>query len=223
MQAGLVDADTFLAGYGAAQAIPGPLFTFAAYLGTAMSTAPTRWLDGLWCLLGIFLPAWLLVGGALPFWHRLRTRRWAQAALAGANAAVVGVLLAALYHPVFTESVHGPRDVGVAVEERRDLRRPAVRQQQPRRGGQHGVHAGGPDLVQQVQGAVARRRGLGEGLDRVERVGDPDADPRLADRRLHHDDADWFRYSRTKPSMSPSSTRWTSPTSCSVRWSFTIV
>ena len=112
---GWLTDDQFLAGYGAAQAIPGPLFTFAAYLGTAMSTAPTRWLDGLWSLLGIFLPAWLLVGGALPFWHRLRTRRWAQAALAGANAAVVGVLLAALYHPVFTESVHAPRDVGVAL------------------------------------------------------------------------------------------------------------
>jgi chromate transporter len=66
-------------------------------------------------LLGIFLPAWLLIGGALPFWHVLRAKRWAQAALAGANATVVGVLLAALYNPVITEGVHGPRDVVAAV------------------------------------------------------------------------------------------------------------
>lgn len=72
-------------------------------------------MNGLWCLLAIFLPAWLLIGGALPFWHRLRAKRWAQAALAGANAAVVGVLLAALYHPVFTESVRGTRDVVAAL------------------------------------------------------------------------------------------------------------
>lgn len=107
--------DQFLAGYGAAQALPGPMFAFAAYLGAAMKPGPTSWLNGLWCLFGIFLPAWLLIGGALPFWHRLRAKRWAQAALAGANAAVVGVLLAALYDPVFTESVRGPRDVVVAL------------------------------------------------------------------------------------------------------------
>jgi chromate transporter len=107
--------DQFLAGYGAAQALPGPMFAFSAYLGAAMSPGPASWLKGLWCLLGIFLPAWLLIGGALPFWHRLRAKRWAQAALAGANAAVVGVLLAALYNPVFTESVRGPRDVVAAL------------------------------------------------------------------------------------------------------------
>lgn len=107
--------DQFLAGYGAAQALPGPMFAFAAYLGAAMSPGPTSWLNGFWCLLGIFLPAWLLIGGALPFWHRLRAKRWAQAALAGANAAVVGVLLAALYNPVFTESVRGPLDVVAAL------------------------------------------------------------------------------------------------------------
>ncbi len=105
----------FLAGYGAAQALPGPMFAFSAYLGAAMSPGPTSWLNGLWCLLGIFLPAWLLIGGALPFWQRLRAKRWAQAALAGANAAVVGVLLAALYDPVFTQSVRGPRDVVAAL------------------------------------------------------------------------------------------------------------
>lgn len=112
---GWLSDDQFLAGYGAAQALPGPMFAFSAYLGAAMSHGPTSWLNGLWCLLGIFLPAWLLIGGALPFWHRLRAKRWAQAALAGANAAVVGVLLAALYNPVFTESVRGPRDVVAAL------------------------------------------------------------------------------------------------------------
>lgn len=110
----LTDAQ-FLAGYGAAQALPGPMFTFAAYLGAAMSPGSASWLSGLWCLLAIFLPAWLLVGGALPFWHQLRAKRWAQAALAGANAAVVGVLLAALYQPVFTQSIHSPEDVMVAL------------------------------------------------------------------------------------------------------------
>lgn len=110
----LTDAQ-FLAGYGAAQALPGPLFSFSAYLGAAMQPGAASWLNGLWCLLGIFLPAWLLIGGALPFWHALRAKRWAQAALAGANATVVGVLLAALYNPVITEGVRGPRDVVAAV------------------------------------------------------------------------------------------------------------
>lgn len=107
--------DQFLAGYGAAQALPGPMFAFAAYLGAAMSPASASWLRGLWCLLAIFLPAWLLIGGALPFWHRLRAARGARAALAGANAAVVGVLLAALYDPVVTGSVRGPRDAVAAL------------------------------------------------------------------------------------------------------------
>ncbi len=111
---GWISDDQFLAGYGAAQALPGPLFTFSAYLGAAMRPGPS-WVNGLYCLFAIFLPAWLLVGGALPFWHRLRAKRWAQAALAGANAAVVGVLLAALYDPVFTEGVRGPRDVAAAI------------------------------------------------------------------------------------------------------------
>lgn len=112
---GWVADDTFLAGYGAAQAVPGPLFTFAAYLGTAMHSGPDAWLGGLWCLLGIFLPAWLLIAGALPFWHQLRTKRWTQAALRGANAAVVGVLLAALYNPVWKEGVRGAPDVAAVV------------------------------------------------------------------------------------------------------------
>jgi chromate transporter len=112
---GWVGNDAFLAGYGAAQALPGPLFTFAAYLGTAMHTGPQPWIGGLLGLLAIFLPAWMLIGGALPFWHVLRSRAWTQAALCGANAAVVGVLLAAFFNPVWSEAVTGGRDVAVAL------------------------------------------------------------------------------------------------------------
>lgn len=112
---GWLTDDQFLAGYGAAQALPGPMFAFSAYLGAAMNPGPQGWLNGLWCLLAIFLPAWLLIGGALPFWDRLRATPWAQAALAGANASVVGVLLAALYSPVIIEGVHGSNDVVVAL------------------------------------------------------------------------------------------------------------
>lgn len=110
----VADSD-FLAGYGAAQAVPGPLFTFAGYLGTLMHGGPHAWLGGVWCLLAIFLPAWLLIAGAYPFWHALRSMAWAQAALRGANAAVVGVLLAALYNPVWTEGVRNAADAVTAV------------------------------------------------------------------------------------------------------------
>ncbi|HEY0967357.1 MAG TPA: chromate efflux transporter [Opitutaceae bacterium] len=110
---GWISDDAFLAGYGAAQAVPGPLFTFAGYLGTVMHAGPQVWIGGLIALVAIFLPAWLLVGGALPFWHLVRSKAWAQAALRGANAAVVGVLLAALYAPVATEGIHGISD-GIA-------------------------------------------------------------------------------------------------------------
>ncbi|MFO0759193.1 MAG: chromate efflux transporter [Byssovorax sp.] len=112
---GWLTNDQFLAGYGAAQVLPGPMFTFTAYLGTAMSPDGPHWQNGVLCLVAIFLPAWLLIGGTLPFWHRIREKRWAQAALAGANASVVGVLLAALYTPVFTESVRTSRDVVAAL------------------------------------------------------------------------------------------------------------
>jgi chromate transporter len=112
---GWLSDDQFLAGYAAAQAVPGPLFSFAAYLGAVMGKGGASWSNGFWCLFAIFLPAWLLIGGALPFWQRARRARWAQAALAGANAAVVGVLLAALYSPVFSDSVHGPRDFALAL------------------------------------------------------------------------------------------------------------
>jgi chromate transporter len=112
---GWVSDDAFLAGYGAAQAVPGPLFTFAGYLGAMIEPGPMAWLTGAWCLFAIFLPAWLLIGGALPFWHSLRAKGWAQAGLRGANAAVVGVLLAALYTPVGTEGVRDARDLAAAI------------------------------------------------------------------------------------------------------------
>ena len=112
---GWMSDDTFLAGYGAAQALPGPLFTFAAYLGTVMHPGPWAWLRGLICLFAIFLPAWLLVGGALPFWEELRKKNWMQAALRGGNASVVGVLLAALYNPVIITGVRNAQDVAVAL------------------------------------------------------------------------------------------------------------
>ncbi len=99
---GWLTDETFLAGYGAAQAVPGPLFTFSGYLGTVMWGGRYAWAGGLWCLVALFLPGWLLIGGTLPFWHTLRSKAWTQAALCGANAAVVGVLLAALYNPVIT-------------------------------------------------------------------------------------------------------------------------
>jgi chromate transporter len=110
---GWVGDDTFLAGYGAAQALPGPLFTFAGYLGTIINGGERAWLGGLMCLFAIFLPAWMLIGGALPFWHMLHNKTWTQAALRGANAAVVGVLLAALYNPVWKEAVTGAPDVAL--------------------------------------------------------------------------------------------------------------
>jgi chromate transporter len=113
---GWIGEDGFLAGYGAAQAVPGPLFTFAAYLGTAMTAGAGGWLGGLWALAAIFLPSVLLVHGALPFWEGLRRMPAAQAALRGTNAAVVGLLLAALYDPVWTKGIHGAADfiVGLA-------------------------------------------------------------------------------------------------------------
>jgi chromate transporter len=112
---GWVSNDDFLAGYGVAQALPGPLFTFAAYLGAAMATEPNGYFGGLLCLLAIFLPAFLLVIGVMPFWSALRLRAGAQSALAGINAAVVGLLLAALYSPVWTSAIFAPLDGAVAL------------------------------------------------------------------------------------------------------------
>jgi chromate transporter len=109
-----VSNEAFLAGYGAAQAVPGPLFTFAAYLGTVMSPPPNGWLGGLICLVAIFVPSFLLVIGALPFWDTLRRRAGAQAALRGVNAAVVGLLLAAFYQPVWSTGITGAADFALA-------------------------------------------------------------------------------------------------------------
>lgn len=112
---GLVSNDVFLAGYGAAQAVPGPLFTFAAYLGAVMQSPFGGWVGGLTLLLAIFVPAFLLVIGALPYWEILRQRNGARRAMAGVNAAVVGVLLAALYDPVWTSAIHSKADFGLAL------------------------------------------------------------------------------------------------------------
>src|SRR5215467_10110258 len=111
---GWVSNDAFLAGYGAAQAVPGPLFTFAAYLGAVMRPAPNGWIGAIVCLIAVFLPSFLLVVGALPFWEELRRRALAQAALRGVNAAVVGLLLAALYNPVWTAGITSAADFALA-------------------------------------------------------------------------------------------------------------
>jgi chromate transporter len=112
---GWEDNNTFLAGYGIAQALPGPLFSFAAYLGAAKSGYPSGWLAGLWCLFAILLPPILLVTGLLPVWNRLRASPSARALLAGANAAVVGILLAALYQPIWTSAIDSAKSLALAL------------------------------------------------------------------------------------------------------------
>jgi chromate transporter len=112
---GWVDEATFLAGYGAAQAVPGPLFTLAAFLGASMVGPPGGWTGALSMLLAIFLPAFLLVAGALPWWEALRRHATVQRALGGINAAVVGLLGAAFYDPVFTSAIHTRADLALAL------------------------------------------------------------------------------------------------------------
>lgn len=112
---GWIGHDDFLAGYGAAQAVPGPLFTFAAYLGAAMQPSPNGIAGAALCLAAIFAPGLLLVTGVLPFWNLVRVRPLAQAAMRGANAAVVGILAAALYSPVGTGAIVSPSDFAVAL------------------------------------------------------------------------------------------------------------
>ncbi|MDE1990251.1 MAG: chromate efflux transporter [Betaproteobacteria bacterium] len=112
---GWIHDSTFLAGYGAAQAVPGPLFTFAAYLGTVASPSPHGVAGAALGLIGIFLPGVLILLGALPFWDGFRKRTSAQAVMRGVNAAVVGLLGAALYNPIWTTSVKSPGDFGIAV------------------------------------------------------------------------------------------------------------
>lgn len=111
---GAVSEADFLAGYGAAQAVPGPLFSFAAYLGAMIPSGWPRACNALLFLVLLFLPGYLVLVAALPFWHALRVRRSFRAALAGVNAGVVGILLAAWCTPVFTSAVHRPLDLLLA-------------------------------------------------------------------------------------------------------------
>jgi chromate transporter len=112
---GWVTNEQFVAGYGAAQAVPGPLFTFAAYLGAAMHPWPNGWAGAALALSAIFLPSFLLIIGGLPLWNLLRAQASFQAVLRGINAAVVGLLLAALYHPVWTSAIHAPVDFALGL------------------------------------------------------------------------------------------------------------
>lgn len=112
---GWVGEDVFLAGYGAAQAVPGPLFTFSAYLGAVERLSPNGVVGAALSLIAMFLPGMLVLIGALPFWETFRQRADAQASMRGVNAAVVGLLAAALYNPVWTSSVRTPSDVGIAL------------------------------------------------------------------------------------------------------------
>mgnify|MGYP001552573014 CR=1 FL=1 len=110
-----VSADAFMAGYGAAQAIPGPLFTFSAYLGAIAHFGPSGVSGALVCLLAAFAPSFFLVFGTLPFWEKLRSSRRLRAAAVGTNAAVVGLLLAAFYNPVWTSAIFSWKDLLAAL------------------------------------------------------------------------------------------------------------
>ncbi len=112
---GDLSKDLFLAGYGAAQAVPGPLFTFAGYLGTAIGVGPEAVVMGVVALVAIFLPGFLLLFGALPLWARARQYPLMQNVMLGINAAVVGLLLAAFYDPVWTSAIHSPGDFALAL------------------------------------------------------------------------------------------------------------
>jgi len=112
---GWVPEDVFLAGYGATQAMPGPIFTFAAFLGAVERPVPNGWAGAVVATLSIFAPSFLLVGGLLPFWDTLRHRPAVRAALRGVNAAVVGVLLAALFNPIWIGAVHTSSDFALAL------------------------------------------------------------------------------------------------------------
>lgn len=112
---GWVSNESFMAGYGAAQAIPGPLFTFSAYLGAVSTTPPTGWLGAMICLIAAFLPSFLLILGALPFWEKLREFKSMRQAMLGINAAVVGLLLSAFYSPVWTSGILNAKDFGLAL------------------------------------------------------------------------------------------------------------
>lgn len=112
--AGWVSQELFMAGYGASQGIPGPLFSFAAYLGAVSPESPSGWLGAIVCLLAVFLPSYLLIVGILPFWERLRGYSGARNAMLGINAAVVGLLIAAFYNPVWTSAIYAGKDFSFA-------------------------------------------------------------------------------------------------------------
>ena len=112
--AGWVSNDAFLAGYGLAQAVPGPLFTFAAFLGAVSTQSPAGWLGAGIALVAIFLPGFLLIVGTLPFWDRLRRYATMRRAMSGINAAVVGLLLAAFYNPVWVSGIGTAQDFALA-------------------------------------------------------------------------------------------------------------
>jgi chromate transporter len=114
VRSGWVSIDAFLAGYGMAQAVPGPLFTFAAYLGAVMQQPPNGIVGAAICLVALFLPGLLLLVGALPFWDEFRSYRLAQSAMRGTNAAVVGILGAALYDPLWTSAIFNSNDFALA-------------------------------------------------------------------------------------------------------------
>jgi chromate transporter len=115
VEPGWVDQNLFLAGYGATQAMPGPIFTFAAFLGAVETPGPNGWIGAIVATVSIFASSFLLVGGLLPFWDTLRHRSGVRAALRGVNAAVVGVLLAALFTPIWTGAVHTSADFGLGL------------------------------------------------------------------------------------------------------------
>jgi chromate transporter len=115
VSSGWISNDDFLGGYGAAQALPGPLFTFSAYLGAVVHPEPHGALGALIALLAIFLPGLLLIVGVLPFWNQLRSSTQTRALFAGVNASVVGILLAALYQPVWTSTVNHPADFAIVL------------------------------------------------------------------------------------------------------------
>lgn len=112
---GLVSADSFMAGYAAAQAMPGPLFTFAAFLGAAMLQGPTGIYGGLLALVAIFIPAFMVLAAILPFWHAVRASVSMQAVMAGVGASVVGILLSALYNPIWVYTIRSPLDFSLAL------------------------------------------------------------------------------------------------------------
>ncbi|KGX87385.1 chromate efflux transporter [Pontibacillus litoralis] len=107
----LISEELFLAGYGATQAVPGPMFTFSSYLGTIMAGVP----GAVVASIAMFLPSFFLIIGVLPFWNTLRKNRNVRAALLGVNAAVVGILIAALYDPIWTSAIHTNKDIAIAI------------------------------------------------------------------------------------------------------------